>query len=67
MDAVAEFRGAMAAQGLEPDEIVADGSIHRFKVARDDHKRNGWFSLHVNGTGPAWGVAAIGRRAINQS
>lgn len=48
---IEQFRAAMLAAGLAPpDEIVADGRLHRFSTngkAKDD---SGWYTLHLDGT-----------------
>lgn len=50
-DPTAQFRAAMLTAGLTPpDEIVADGRLHRFSSngkAKDD---SGWYTLHLDGT-----------------
>lgn len=48
MDAIAQFRDHLAEHGLRPDEIVADGRLHRFGTKPRD-KDNGWYYLHLNG------------------
>lgn len=42
------FRQAMRAKGIEiKDEILADGSLHRFKVEGDKHNsKNGWYIFY---------------------
>ncbi|WP_200822973.1 toprim domain-containing protein, partial [Caballeronia catudaia] len=47
-----EFAAALAAHGLEPAEIVADGRIHRFKGPEDrSGKQSAWYVLYANGIG----------------
>ena len=49
-DPIEHFRLAIAAAGLTvPDDIHADGAIHRFSTngRRDDD--SGWYSLHTDG------------------
>lgn len=45
------FELALAAAGLVPRHVVADGRVHRCPTATHPHKRNGWFSLHPDGHG----------------
>ncbi|MGA4191076.1 toprim domain-containing protein [Ralstonia nicotianae] len=49
-DAVAQFRDAMAAQGIVvTDEIIADGRLHRYHVDGDKKgQRNAWAILHFD-------------------
>ncbi len=43
------FRDAIRATGIEPpDEIIADGQIHRFST-NGKHSKNGWYVLHLDG------------------
>jgi len=45
-----QFGAAMAAYGLHPTEIIADGKLHRFDC--DDEKKgkkSGWYVLHRDG------------------
>ncbi|MDQ3605965.1 MAG: AAA family ATPase [Gemmatimonadota bacterium] len=49
VDPAAEFRRAMAEQGLStPDPIIADGKLRRVRVA-GEKQRNGWYVLHGDG------------------
>ena len=43
---------AMAEHGLEPGEIIADGTLHRFDVSKPDDKA-GWYVIHCYGDVPA--------------
>lgn len=44
------FADAIRAAGLPvPDEIVADGELHRFKTGGRGPSRNGWYVLHADG------------------
>lgn len=46
----AQFALAMAAFGLEPSEIVADGQRHRFDAPDDKRgKKSAWYILHADG------------------
>jgi putative DNA primase/helicase len=46
-DAVSQFKTAMLEAGITPpDQIIADGKLHRFKI---DGKLNGAYVLHLNG------------------
>lgn len=46
-----QFGHAMSAAGLEIDEpLVADGTLHRFRVKGDKQgSKNGWYVLHADG------------------
>ena len=46
-DAVQLFVDRMAEHGLMPDEVVADGDIHRFKVGSGNNQ-DGYYSLSLN-------------------
>jgi len=47
-DAIFSFKAAMLDAGIQaPDNIIADGSLHRFKI---DGKLNGAYVLHLDGT-----------------
>jgi putative DNA primase/helicase len=47
MNAIDEFRAAIAAAGLTPpDEIVADGQRHRFSTNGKRSDDSGWYILH---------------------
>src|SRR4051812_47561513 len=48
-EAIEQFRAAMQAKGLEPDEIIADGAIHRFATNADREDDAGWYVLHADG------------------
>jgi len=50
-DVLDQFGRAMRAAGLEtPDEIIADGKLHRVRIAGDKAgARNGWYVLHGDG------------------
>lgn len=52
-DPAHDFINAMADAGLvphDPAEIVADGRLHRYRVAGDRQTRlNGWYVLHLDG------------------
>ena len=49
---IEEFAAAMAAAGLalhRPDDLVADGQLHRYRVAGDKAgSKNGWFVLELS-------------------
>ncbi len=62
-DAVAQFRDAMAAQGIVvADEIIADGRLHRYHVDGDKKgQRNAWAILHIDDNRPA-GAFGCNRR-----
>lgn len=45
-----QFAVAMAEYGLQPDEIVADGKLHRFDGPDEKRgKRSAWYVLHGDG------------------
>ena len=49
-DPIEHFRLAIAAAGLEaPDNINADGAIHRFSTNRQRGDNSGWYMLHTDG------------------
>ena len=49
-DPIEHFRLAIAAAGLEaPDDIHADGAIHRFSTSGRRGDDSGWYSLHTDG------------------
>ena len=49
-DPIEHFRLAIAAAGLEaPDNINADGSIHRFSTNGKTRDDSGWYMLHTDG------------------
>jgi putative DNA primase/helicase len=52
---IAEFRDAMASAGIAfSGEIIADGSLHRFKPDTDKAgKRNAWYVAHFDDDRPA--------------
>ncbi|MDC8450045.1 MAG: AAA family ATPase [Nitrospira sp.] len=55
MSATVEFCEAMKARGITPpDEIVADGELHRFKSSGDDRKKNGAYVFHQDGKPAGW-------------
>jgi len=65
MTAMEQFRTAMRAAGLHyAGPILADGRLHRFRVA-DDHGRNCWYVLH-DGT-PAAGAFGCWKRQLRQT
>jgi phage/plasmid primase-like uncharacterized protein len=43
---------AMAEHGLDPGEIIADGTLHRFDVAKRNDKA-GWYVMYCDGDCPA--------------
>lgn len=44
------FADAIRNAGLPvPDEIVADGALHRFKTGGRGPSKNGWYVLHADG------------------
>jgi len=49
-DVINNFRNIMAESGIGcPDDIQADGCIHRFGTSDDKQgRRSGWYVLHVN-------------------
>ena len=50
-DPIEHFRLAIAAAGLTvPDDIHADGAIHRFSTNGRRGDDSGWYSLHTDGT-----------------
>jgi putative DNA primase/helicase len=49
VEAVDEFRGAVAAAGLKPPaRIIADGALHRFRAGAK-RGASGWYVLHIDG------------------
>lgn len=49
-DPTAQFRAAMLTAGLTPpDEIVADGRLHRFSTNGKPRDDSGWYMLHLDG------------------
>lgn len=49
-DAIEQFRAAVAAASLEaPDNIIADGAIHRFSTNGKRGDDSGWYVLHTDG------------------
>ncbi|WP_423708813.1 DUF3987 domain-containing protein [Undibacterium sp. WLX3042] len=45
------FMDAMAAQKLQPSEIVSDGNLHRFSTAEDKGtSKSGWYVLYDDGS-----------------
>ncbi len=49
-DIIEQFRRAMQASGINPpDEIIADGRLHRFSTNGKGGDDAGWYVLHSNG------------------
>lgn len=49
-DPIEQFRAAILAAGLTPpDEIVADGKLHRFSTNGKRGDDSGWYMLHLDG------------------
>jgi len=49
-DPIEQFRAAILAAGLTPpDEIVADGKLHRFSTNGKPRDDSGWYMLHLDG------------------
>jgi hypothetical protein len=49
-DAIYQFRDAILAAGIEPpNDIVADGKIHRFSTNGNRKDDAGWYLLHLDG------------------
>ena len=58
-EAIAAFREAMRSAGLHPpEEVVADGALHRFASNGRRGKNAGWYTLHLDGV-PAGNSVAI--------
>ncbi|MGD0836928.1 MAG: hypothetical protein ABSB49_09835 [Polyangia bacterium] len=52
---LADFRAVIAERGLEPDDVIADGELHRCRTSDGKHgSRNGAYLLHMDGV-PAGG------------
>ncbi|MDX8376943.1 MAG: DUF927 domain-containing protein, partial [Mariprofundales bacterium] len=45
----ADFTKAMNNAGLYPQEIIADGKVHRFSTNDKATDKAGWYSLHLDG------------------
>lgn len=45
-DGIEEFRAHLAAQGLFPQTLLADGKLHRFSVGDGKKNDHGWYVLH---------------------
>ena len=61
-----DFQEAMAAAGLTvPDEIHADGRLHRFSTSGRRGDDSGWYVLHIDGT-PA-GTGGDWRTGISEN
>jgi putative DNA primase/helicase len=55
MDAIDQFKQAIAAAGLiPPDEIIADGKIHRFSTNGKPRDDSGRYVLHLDGLPAGW-------------
>lgn len=49
-DAIQSFKTAIAAAGLTPpDDVIADGRIHRFSTNGKPRDESGWYALHLDG------------------
>ena len=46
---IEQFRATMLAAGLAPDDVVADGSLHRFSTNGRRGDDSGWYVLHGDG------------------
>src|SRR5262249_51855870 len=46
----------METAGIEapPDDIIADGTIHRFVSRRGTGKKNGWYVIYPDPVAPTW-------------
>ena len=63
---VADFRDAMAATGITPpDEIIADGQLHRFASNGKPRDNAGWY-IYFDGAFPAAGFGCW-RMGINET
>lgn len=64
---IEEFRAALRSAGLEPpDEITADGELHRFRVEDDrPSTRNGWYVFHYDEL--AAGAFGCWKRGIHET
>ena len=50
MNHLEQFKQAITASGLTPpDEVVADGAIHRFSSSGRPRDESGWYCLHLDG------------------
>src|SRR5262249_25449200 len=66
MEAIKQFRDAIAASGIEPPkDIVADGKIHRFSTNGHRKDTTGWYVLHLDGV--AAGAFGDWRSDVNQT
>jgi putative DNA primase/helicase len=45
-----DIRNEMLNKGLSPNELIADGTIKRFKANADDHGKAGWYIGYQNKT-----------------
>lgn len=60
------FRDAIIAEGLSPPEdLIADGNLHRFKDSDQHSGKAGWYVLHSDGI-PA-GAFGSWRRSVSRS
>lgn len=65
-DPIEQFRMTIAASGLHaPDDVCADGKLHRFSPSGKKKDDAGWYVLHLNGV-PA-GVFGDWRAGFQQS
>jgi putative DNA primase/helicase len=49
-DPIQEFKAAMLAAGLvPPDDVIADGKLHRFSSDGNARKKNGWYIMFADG------------------
>lgn len=66
-NAIDQFRQAMDHAGIAaPDEIIADGALHRFTIPGDKARSgNGWYVLHADD--PAAGAFGCWKRQVNEA
>ena len=51
---LSQFKDAIQVTGLvPPDEVIADGNLHRFSTNGKKQGRAGWYVLHCDGAIPA--------------
>ncbi|OYV74599.1 MAG: hypothetical protein B7Z66_15865, partial [Chromatiales bacterium 21-64-14] len=64
-DPIEAFASAIAAAGLPvPEQIVADGQIHRFSTNGRSGDGAGWYVLHISGD-DAWGAYGDHRSGVD--
>ena len=66
LDAIEPFSDAIRTAGLvPPDQIQADGELHRFPTNGNASDDSGWYVLHTNGI-PS-GAFGCWRQGINEA